>query len=162
MVANDLLMNIKNLHPVFTGVNKHGLSSREDVTDLKEVLAGDDALMIFPAGLVSRKQKGIIRDLDWKKSFISMAIKHKRDVIPVHITGRISNFFYNIASLRKFLRIKSNIEMLYLPNETFKQKYKDIKIIFGKPIPYNVFDKSKNPKDWADWVKEKVYELPKK
>ncbi|MFC2128850.1 1-acyl-sn-glycerol-3-phosphate acyltransferase, partial [Bacteroidota bacterium] len=159
-ISNDILMNLKNLRPVLIGVNKHGSNTREDVKTFTKFLEGDDPIMIFPAGLVSRKQKGVIRDLPWKKSFISMAVKYKRDVIPVHINGRNSNFFYNLARLRKFLRIKSNLEMLYLPDETFKQKNKNIKIIFGNPISYTFFDNSKKPKEWAKWVKARVYALP--
>jgi len=158
-VSNDILMNIKNLHPVLVGVNMHGPNSRNDVVNFKKVLEGDDPIMIFPAGLVSRKQKGIIRDLKWKKSFISMATNYQRDIIPVHINGRNSNFFYNLANIRKFLRIKANIEMLYLPDETFKQKNKNITIRFGEPIPYSKFDKSKRPVEWAEWVKGIVYEM---
>lgn len=158
-ISNDILMNITNLHPVMVGVNMHGPNSREYVINFQKALKSDDPIMIFPAGLVSRKQKGIIRDLKWKKSFISMATTYERDVIPVHINGRNSNFFYNLANLRKFLRIKSNIEMLYLADETFKQKNKNITIRFGKPIPYSNFDKSKKPGEWAEWVKEIVYEM---
>jgi 1-acyl-sn-glycerol-3-phosphate acyltransferase len=158
-VSNDILMNIKNLHPVLVGVNMHGPNSRNDVINFQKILKGDDPLMIFPAGLVSRKGNGIIRDLKWKKSFISMATTYKRDIIPVHINGRNSNFFYNLSNIRKLLRIKANIEMLYLPNETFKQKNKNITIRFGKPIPYSKFDKSKRPVEWAKWVKEIVYAM---
>ena len=49
--------------------------------------------------------------------------------------------------------------MLFLAQETFKQQNKTIKIIFGKPIPYQTFDKTKNDKEWAEWVKEQVYEM---
>lgn len=161
-ISNDILMNIKNLHPLLVGVNMHGPNSRKDVIALNEVITGDDPLMIFPAGLVSRKQKGVIKDLQWKKSFVSMAVKYKRDVVPVYINGRNSNFFYNLSRIRKFLGIKANLEMLYLADETFKQKNKDITIIMDKPISYKVFDKTKRPLEWADWVKEKVYSMEKK
>jgi len=109
--------------------------------------------------LASRKTKGKIRDLEWKKTFISKAIKYNRDIIPVHISGRLSNFFYNFANVRKFLGIKANLEMLYLSNETFKRKNKRFEITFGKPIPYGTFDKTMNHYDWAQKVNEHVYLL---
>ena len=57
------------------------------------------------------------------------------------------------------LGLKPNIEMLYLADEMFKQKDKEIMLIFGKPIPWETFDKSRSAIEWADWVKCKSYEL---
>ena len=116
-------------------------------------------MIIFPAGLVSRKQKGVIRDLEWKKTFITKAIKHQRDIIPVHISGRNSNFFYNLANIRKFLRLKSNIEMLYLPSELYKHRGNKFTVTIGEPIPYTSLDSSKTHAEWAERIKEVVYSL---
>ncbi len=156
--VNDLLMNLPNLRPLFIPINKVG-SNAENVKILNNTFAGDKLLLYFPAGLVSRKQKGKIVDLEWKKTFISKAIQYKRDVIPVHISGRNTNFFYNLANWRKRLKIKANVEMLYLADEMFKQKDKIIKITFGKPIPYTAFDKRFSRGEWAAMVKEHVYAL---
>ena len=127
---------------------------------INETFASDVAMLFFPAGLVSRKQKGgIIKDLEWKKTFISYSKKYKRDIIPTYIGGQNSNFFYNFARWRKKLGIKQNIEMLYLVNEFYKQKDKTIDIIFGKPIPYTTFDKRFTDVEWALKIKEYVYQL---
>lgn len=160
-LTNDILMNIPNLSPIFVPVNKHGGHSREAAKALLEVYNSDQQILIFPAGLASRRIKGKIIDLDWKKHFISKSIKHKRDIIPIFIEGRNSNRFYRIVNFRKFFRIKWNLEMFFLPDETVKHKNSDIPIYFGKPIPYTTFDKSKTHKEWAEWVKEKVYNLKK-
>ena len=157
--VNDLLMNVKQLHSVFIPVNKHGAQSSQNARMLEEAYASSTQILYFPAGLCSRKQKGGIKDLEWKKSFISKAVKHKRDIVPVYFSGRNSNFFYNLSRLRGFLGVKANLEMLYLVDEMFKQKGKSITIRIGKPIPYNNFDSSKTPIDWASWVKERVYEM---
>ncbi len=159
-LSNDILMNIPNIRPMFVAVNKHGGHSRDAAKALLEVYNSDQQVLIFPAGLASRKIKGKIVDLDWKKHFISKSIKHKRDVIPIFIKGRNSNRFYRIAKFRKFFHIKWNLEMFFLPDETVKHRNTDIPIYFGKPIPYTTFDKSKTHKEWADWVKELVYNLP--
>jgi putative hemolysin len=156
--VNDILMNLPNIGELFIPVNKHG-SNANNISLFEETFASDKTLLYFPAGLCSRKQSGGISDLDWKKSFISKARKHKRDIIPTHIDGRNSNFFYNLANLRKFLGIKSNIEMLYLVDEMYKQKNKHIRIVFGKPISYQVFDKRFTDAIWADHVKKFVYSL---
>lgn len=157
--VNDLLTNIENLSGIFLAVNKHGSQSREAVRLLEETYASDCQILYFPAGLCSRKQNGMIRDLEWHKSFISKAIEHKRDIVPGFFSGRNSNFFYNLARLRALFRIKANIEMLYLPDEMFSQKGKEIKVIFGKPIAWQTFDRSKSNSEWAGWVKEKCYDL---
>lgn len=157
--VNDILLNIKNLDPIFLPINKHGKQDKQAVKQIEESYASDDQILYFPAGLCSRKKKGKIEDLEWKKHFITKAVKHKRDVVPVHFTGRNSNFFYNLANLRVMTGIKSNIEMLYLANEMFKQKDKKITVTFGKPISYKKFDKSLSPKEWALKVKKMVYSM---
>ena len=124
-----------------------------------ELFASDKAIFIFPAGLVSRKKKGKIEDLEWKKTFITRAKKHNKTIIPVYVDGSLTNFFYNLSNFRTTIGIKANIEMLYLAKETFKQKNKTITINFGEPIHPKTFDSSKNDKEWAKYVKEIVYSL---
>jgi 1-acyl-sn-glycerol-3-phosphate acyltransferase len=156
--VNDILLYLPNLKPLFIPVNKHG-SNSSNVRLFDQAFASENMILYFPAGLVSRKQKGIIKDLDWKKTFIAKAKKHQRDIIPVHIDGYNSDFFYNLANLRKKLGIKANIEMLYLVDEMYKQCDKKITITFGKPIPFSTFDKRFSDSEWAGKVKEYVYQL---
>jgi len=158
-LVNDLLLYLKNFDPIFVPINKFGGHSRDAAARIEKAYGSDHHILYFPAGLVSRKRRGRISDLEWKKSFITKAITHKRDVIPVHITGRNSNFFYNLCNLRTFLRIKSNIDMLFLPNEMYKQSDKTLKLTFGKPIPYTFLDKSKTHTEWAKYVRDIVYGL---
>lgn len=157
--VNDLLLYIPNLTSVFVPINKHGAQSRENAKKLEEAFASDDQIITFPAGFCSRKIKGKIRDIDWKKSFIQKAVQYKRDIIPVYFEGRNSHFFYNISLIRKALGIKMNYEMIYLPDEMFRNKHKTFRIFFGKPIPWQTFDGSKKPTEWAEWVKNVVYKL---
>lgn len=159
--VNDILMTIKNLSGIFLPVNKHGGQAKNAVRMLEEAYASDCQILYFPAGLCSRKKHGIIKDLPWHKSFISKAIQHQRDIIPAFFSGRNSNFFYKLANARTFLGIKSNFEMLYLPDEMFLQKGKNISLVFGKTISWQTFDNSKSLPEWAEWVKSKTYELEK-
>ena len=159
-LTNDVLMNISNLKPVFVPVNKHGSYAREAALALHEAYQSDTQILIFPAGLASRKIKGEIKDLKWHKHFISKAIEYKRDIIPVYVDGRNSNRFYIIAKLRKLFRIKWNLEMFFLPDETYRHRNKVVTVYFGKPLPYKLFDKSKTHQEWADHVKTLVYKLP--
>jgi putative hemolysin len=159
-VVNDILLQLKNLQGIFIGVNKHGRNIMDVFTNLDALYASGQGVLIFPAGLVSRKRSGMIRDLEWKKSFITKARKYQLPVIPVHIGGRNSNFFYNLSNLRTRLGIKANIEMLYLPDEMYKQKGKTIPIIFGKPVQPEIFDRSVSDQIWAERIKNHVYRLP--
>tara|TARA_B100000508_G_scaffold55003_2_gene42625 strand:+ start:26803 stop:27621 length:819 start_codon:yes stop_codon:yes gene_type:complete len=158
-VVNDVLMHLENLRPIFVGVNKHGKNAAQSLRKVDETFAGDQLLCIFPAGLVSRKQKGQVMDLKWRKTFISRSKKHNKTIIPVYIEGSLSNFFYNLYRFRKSLGMKANIEMLYLVNELYKQNDKKITIKFGSPLDSSQFDKSKSDDEWAQFVKDKVYQL---
>jgi len=158
-LVNDILLNIKNLEPLFVGVNKHGAQGRQGMEQIEEAYARDHALLVFPAGLVSRKRNGKIEDLEWKKSFISKAKKYRKEVVPVYIEGKNSRFFYNFARFREMIGIKANLEMFYLADEMFAQKNKKVTICIGKPISYTYFDTSKSEREWAGHIKQLVYNL---
>lgn len=156
--VNDILMNVKNLEPLFIPINKHG-SNTENIKIINDTFSSDKIICYFPAGLVSRKQHGEIKDLDWHPTFITKAKRFKKDIIPTFISGRNTNFFYNIANVRKLLHIKSNIEMLYLVDEFSKQKNETLTITFGKPISYKFFDQRKTKTEWANALRDYVYLL---
>jgi len=156
-LVNDILLFLKNFDPIFVPINHHGSQSKAAVELIDTTYNSNQQVLFFPAGLVSRKIKGKIVDLEWKKNFISKATKHQRDIIPVFIEGQNSNFFYNLANFRKAIGIKANIEMFFLADEMYQQKGKTISIHFGKPISYSTFDKSQSPSKWAEMVKGIVY-----
>lgn len=161
--VNDLLMQVKNFGPFFVPVNKHGMNGKEYKKRFEEVYQSDNCLLIFPAGLVSRKQaKGKIEDLTWKKSIIMKAQEYQKPIVPVHITAFNSKKFYNIAKWRKRFGVKANLEMFFLADEMFKQRGKTIHFEIGKAIPSSHWDDSKKPEEWVQWLKEHVYSLPSK
>jgi putative hemolysin len=158
-VVNDILMNLKPLEPVFIPVNKHGRQTTDYMKQTNDAYASDSQILYFPAGLCSRKIKGKIVDLEWKKNIIGKAVQYQRDIVPVYFSGRNSNFFYRFANIRKKLRIKANLEMFYLSDEFFKQKNANFELIFGEPINYTTFDKTKTQTEWVNYVREKAYSL---
>jgi len=160
-LVNDILMNIPGVDDCFLPINKHGANSREYVKKIDAAGLSDEQMLIFPAGIVSRKIQGVVQDLPWMKSCVSYAKKYKRDVIPVYISGKNSNFFYNLANLRKRVGIHANLEMFFLVNELYKYANRTISIRFGTPISYQTFDNSKSPKEWAAYLREQTYELAK-
>lgn len=158
-MVNDLLMNLQGLAPLCIPINKTGKQAKDFPRMVEAGFASDDQLIMFPAGLCSRRQNGVIRDLDWKKTFIVKSVQTHRDVVPIHFEGRNSNFFYNLANICKFLGIKVNIAMLYLADEMLKNRHKTFTVTIGKPISWQTFDKSKTPAEWAAYVKDIVYKL---
>ncbi len=160
-LVNDVLMNLKGLAPLCIPINKTGAQSRNFPKMVETAFQSQKNILMFPAGLCSRKQDdGSIRDLHWKKTFISKSIEYQRDVIPVHFSGRNSERFYNIARWCKRLNLKVNIAMLFLVDEMYKNVGKHFTVTFGQPIPWQTFtDKSKTPAEWAQWVQDRVYEL---
>jgi len=159
LLVNDFLMALKGLAPICVPINKTGGQARNLPVLIKEAYQSDNNMVVFPAGLCSRKIKGKIQDLPWTKNFIQMSRATGRWIVPVHFEGRNSNRFYNVANLCKLLRLKFNFAMLFLPDELYRNQHKTFKITFGKPIPPETFDNSKTPVEWAAWVREKAYEL---
>jgi putative hemolysin len=158
--VNDLLMNIPNMKELFIPVNKHGRNT-ENIQLFEDTFASDATLLYFPAGLCSRKQSGMIVDLEWKKTFVTKSRKYQRFVVPVHIEGRNSNFFYNLSNFRKRLGIKANLEMFYLVDEMAKQRDTTLTFRFGIPISWETFDRRHSDREWAALLKEYVYALGK-
>ncbi len=162
LVVNDLLMNLIPIKGIFTPINKHGRQNPAYIHSLNEVLQSDVPVIYFPAGLCSRRIKGRICDLEWKKTFVQKAIDFDRDIIPVYVSGKNSNFFYTFANVRKALGIKVNIEMILLPAELFKKKDKGkLTIIFGEPISVSRLRTEHTPLEWASVIKDRCYELAK-
>ncbi|HQQ94433.1 MAG TPA: 1-acyl-sn-glycerol-3-phosphate acyltransferase [Bacteroidia bacterium] len=155
--VNDILKNVTNYGDVFVAVNKLGAVSAGSLRTMEEIFRLGGAVLIFPAGLVSRKIDGKVRDLSWKKSFVTQAIDHKRMIQPVFIEGENSRFFYNFARLRKKLGIRANIEMLFLPDEMFRANKKTIRIHFSKPFSYEILDSRYSHKQWADKLYDFIY-----
>lgn len=158
-LVNDLLMNIAPLAPLFVPINKTGSQSKDSILRVEKAFSSPDHLIMFPAGICSRRHGGIIRDLEWKKAFVVKSVQYKRNVVPIHFEGANSDFFYRLANLNKALHIKFNFAMLYLSDEMFKNRGKTFKVTIGKPIPWETFNSSQSPARWAAYVQDIVYKL---
>ena len=157
-LVNDLLMNLPGLAPLCIPINKTGKQSRNFPAMVEAGFQSDNHMLMFPAGICSRKHQGIIRDIPWKKTFVSKSVEYQRDVVPIHFSGQNSKFFYRLANFSdKYLPF--NLAMLFLVDEMYKNVHKTFQIRIGKPIPWQTFDKTKTPMEWAQFVKEQVYKL---
>lgn len=157
-LVNDLLMNLPGLAPVCIPINKTGNQSRNFPAMVKACFESDNHMLMFPAGLCSRRRYGVVQDIPWTKTFISKSVEYQRDIVPIHFGGQNSNFFYRLANFSdKFLPF--NLAMLYLVDEMYKNVHKTFTVKIGKPIAWQTFDKTKSPMEWAQIVRGRVYKL---
>ncbi len=157
-LVNDLLMNLPGLAPLCIPINKTGHHARNFPAMVKAGFESQNHMLMYPAGLCSRKHNGIIRDIPWSKTFISKSVEYQRDVVPIHFSGENSKFFYRLANFSdRFLPF--NLAMIFLVDEMYKNVGKTFEVRIGPPIPWQTFDKSKTPAQWAQYVQDKVYEL---
>jgi len=157
-LVNDLLLNLPGLKPVSIGINKTGKQSRDFPRMVEAGFNSDNHLLMFPAGLNSRRINGEIHDLPWKKTFITKSVETHRDVVPIHFSSQNSKRFYRIAKFSdRYLPF--NLAMLFLVDEMYRNVGKTFRITIGKPIPWQTFNKTKTPMEWANFVEERVYAL---
>ncbi len=157
--SNELFRYIPQLKSILLGINVFGANTRETVEKLNSLFASKSQVLYFPAGEVSRRNKGVISDIPWQKSFITKAIQHHRDIIPVHISGRNSNLFYNVARIRKILGIKLYIETMLLPREMIKQVNSTVTLTIGRPVTWQSLTGERSHYEWAQYFKQMVYSL---
>lgn len=156
--VNDLLCTLQVFDPLFVPVNSYGPATRAQALGLDQAYAGDCPLVIFPAGICSRRVKGEITDLPWKKTFAQKSVEHRRDIVPVYFDARNTKRFYRLASWRKRLGIKLNIEMFFLPDEMYRKRGARFDIYFGKPIPHTELGQG-TPAEWTRRVREAVFAM---
>ncbi len=160
--ANKILMSVKPLSGILVPITVFGKITGKDRQLLEKRLSDNSVpVTMFPSGEVMRKYNGQPNDGLWRSGFIKYAREYKKDVIPFYIPTENSKTFYKVASWRRKLGIKANIELFWLSRELLKKRHKTIKIIFGKPIPYQSFDESKTRHEWAAEVKKIAYDLNK-
>lgn len=159
-LVNDLLMNLPGLAPLCIPINKTGSQGRNFPAMVEQGFTSNNHMLMFPAGICSRRGKdGVIRDIPWKKTFITKSVEYKRDVVPIHFGGSNSDFFYRLANFSDRHIKKINVAMLFLVDEMYKNTHKTFRIAIGEPIPWQTFDKSKTPAQWAQYVQDIVYKL---
>lgn len=158
-IVNELLLNIDGLKPVLTGVNVFGKFNKSQIREVDQLYASDCNILVFPAGEVSRKKKGVVSDSTWQKSFLTKAIEYKRNVVPVFTDALNSKLFYFVSSFRRFLGIKANLELFLLPKELFRFKGKTIIFYFGEPISVSNFNNKAFLNKYIEQIRKNVYSL---
>jgi len=159
-IVNDLLRAVEPLSGVFVPINKHGSQSRTEVCGVDAAFAADNPVIVFPAGLCSRKDRtGAVRDLPWQKMFVNKCVEHRRRVIPLLFQGENSKFFYNFAKLRASMGVKFNLEMVLLPREVFLQRGRRFTVKVGLPISPDELRGGRGAAGQAAAIRDLVYQL---
>ncbi len=161
VVVNDLLMHVEPLRPLWLPVNKHGAQNADYARRMEEAFFGDVPILTFPAGLCSRRIDGRITDTEWKVNFLKKAYASQRQIVPLFVEGRLSNFFYRLDRFRKALGIKFNIEMLWLPDEMFSQAGKHFRIAVGEPVSVAELQSLGSLREQAEHIRRNTYFLEK-
>ncbi len=145
IIANEMLMGFDGLRDHVLPVdNLGGKSGRKQLIAITEALQQEKAVIIFPAGEVSRMSLSGIKDKRWNTSYLKLARKTNSPLLPVHVGGRNSLLFYTSSMLYQ------PMSSLLLAHEMFKQRNRRIPIRVGQPIPIQelaqlpLSDKEKN------------------
>ena len=157
IVANDLLLGFDALKDNVLAVdNIGGKTGRQQLKAIMDALYRDEAVIIFPAGEVSRLSPSGVKDLAWNSSYLKIAQKTNSPILPVHIGGRNSMLFYTSSWLYRPL------STLQLANEMFRQRNKRIPMQVGQPIPIQELGKLPlSNKEKNKLVKRHLYRIAK-
>jgi putative hemolysin len=158
VVANELLWAIKPLRPMLLPVNNMaGRTPKENMRAIEQHVENGGALLIFPAGEVSRLSPKGVMDGRWRSGFLRFARKNQAPILPIHVDGKNSMFFYALSMLAK------PISTLWLIDEMFKQRQRDIRIRVGRPITFQGYtDLNLEDNRLIGLFKKHVYGLAKK
>ena len=130
IVANDFLSGFDALNSLFIPIDNYKTKqAKEDIKKIYEALNNEQALIIFPAGEVSRATPKGIKDSAWQKGFLTFAKHSNSPILPIFLDGKNSKTFYTISLINK------TFSTLLLSNEMFNKKSKRINIKIGEIIP---------------------------
>jgi len=131
IVANDMLLDFAALKPLFLPVDNLTKSTRKSsIATIIASLNRDEAIIVFPAGEVSRIRPSGVRDGKWNSGFLTFAKKTNSPILPVFVGARNSSLFYSASMVYKPL------SGMMLAREMFNKNSKTIQVCIGEPIPY--------------------------
>ncbi len=157
IVANDFLNGIDALKSLLVPIdNFKARQSKKDVQAIYDTLNDDCAVIIFPAGEVSRAGAKGIKDPIWNKGFLNFAINSNAPILPIFIGGKNSKTFYTMSVINK------TFSTLLLSNEMFNKKSMTIQIKIGELIPNdNIKPRGLDKKVIVNLYKKHLYSLKK-
>jgi putative hemolysin len=129
-------------------------TARNALLAIREHLNAEGALIIFPAGEVSRLGPKGVKDCEWQSGFVKLAASTRSPILPVYVAGRNSLFFYSLSALAKPL------STIWLVREMFKQSHNTVDARIGRPVPFDVYSASGfSARQLARMFRKHVYRL---
>ena len=158
VVANRMLMTVDAMHSLLLPVdNLSGQSKKQELSNIHQHLKNEGALLIFPAGEVSRLRPTGIKDCKWNSGFLRIAKKANSPILPIYIKARNSPLFYGASMLYKPLA------SLLLVKEMFKQRQKSLEFEIGASIaPESYLIPDLKDKEVVELIRKQLYRLTTK
>ncbi|MEI8625229.1 lysophospholipid acyltransferase family protein [Pseudoalteromonas sp. B137] len=158
VVANRMLMSVSAMHSLLLPVdNLSGMSKKQELSNIQNHLKGGGALLIFPAGEVSRLGPTGIKDCKWNSGFLRMAKKANCPILPIFIKAKNSPLFYGTSMIYKPLA------SLLLVTEMFKQRKKSLEFEIGASIPPESYlIENLKDKEIVNLIRKQLYRLTTK
>ncbi|MBN8427126.1 MAG: lysophospholipid acyltransferase family protein [Xanthomonadales bacterium] len=158
VLANEVLMSLAPLRDLLVPVEVFG--DNESPGGLRaayRALEQEQALIVFPAGEVSRIRPNGVRDGRWSAGFLRFAKRMGAPVLPVHIAAHNSPMFYGLSMLAKPLAT------LMLPREMFKTERRTLTLTVGAQIPTVALHPERlNERQIAQRMRAHVYRLARR
>ena len=101
ILGNDFLKAIPQLGELLLPVDVFGSGAASRLRNVYRALERGEALIVFPAGEVSRMGPAGVRDGRWSDGFARLAMHARVPVLPIHVAARNSAFFYGLSMLAK-------------------------------------------------------------
>ena len=157
IVANDFLAGFEALNSLLIPIDNYKLrQSKNDIKKIYEALNNEEAIILFPAGEVSRATPKGIKDPAWNKGFLNFAQNSNAPILPIFLDAKNSKTFYTISVINK------TFSTLLLSHEMFNKKSKRIAIKVGQIIPNeNITPKGIDKKFLLNLYKNHLYSLKK-
>ena len=162
-LVNDLLMAVYQFQDTFLPVNKYGRQGRESAKLITAAVESKAQVVTFPAGLCSRMNaEGNVRDLRWNTSFLRMAKRSGRQIVPLFFEGSNSPRFYRWARWRERLGLKFNYELVLLPDELIRAQGKHFRIFVGDAVELPELPTGQALQELANRLRDQLYTYPEK
>ena len=157
IIANDMLMAFEPLHELFLPLdNMTRAAYKQSYKNILQALNDEQAVIVFPAGEVSRASPAGIRDGKWQAGFLHFARKTRAPILPIFVSAKNSLLFYSASMLFKPLATA------LLAHEMFNKRSAEIKFRVGEMIPAHALDSNQlADKALAKRLKKHLYKIGK-
>ena len=135
IVANDMLMTFEPLQDLLLPLDNMTRSAyRQSYKNILQALNNDEAVIVFPAGEVSRASPRGIRDGQWQAGFLHFARKTRSPLLPILVSAKNSLLFYSASFIFK------PFATALLAHEMFNKHSSIIKFRVGEMIPAHALE----------------------